>query len=134
MRTLVDFLIEKKAREEKYFRDYLFWAKEIKEVAQENLGKSKVFLFGSIIRKQAEPGSDIDILIISPKLKTPEKKSEIRTKILEKIGNSSPFEIHLITPKEYQDWYSHFIKKEKVEIVEQRKSARYNKIANCKVV
>jgi len=117
MRTLVDFLIEKKAREEKYFRDYFFWAKKIKKVAQENLGKSKVFLFGSIIRKQAEPGSDIDILIISPKLKTPEKKSEIRTKILEKIGNNSPFEIHLITPQEYRDWYSHFIKKEKVEIM-----------------
>jgi len=115
MRTLVDFLIEKKAREEKYFRNYLFWVKKIKKEAQKNLGEVKVFLFGSIVRKQVEPGSDIDILIISPKLKTPEKRSEVQTEILEKIGHSSPFEIHLITPEQYQNWYKHFIK-ENIEI------------------
>jgi len=115
MRTLVDFLIEKKQREKKYFKDYLFWAKEIKKEAEKNLGEVKIFLFGSMVKRKAEPGSDIDLLIISPKLKNPEKTSEVRTKILEKISHNSPFEIHLITPEDYQNWYKNFIK-EKIEI------------------
>jgi len=116
MRTLVDFLIEKKQREKRYFKDYLFWAKELKKEAQKNLKDVKVFLFGSIVRSEAEPGSDIDILIVSPDLKDSEQRSKIRTKIFKKTGLGSPFEIHLITPKDYQDWYGHFIKKEKIEI------------------
>lgn len=116
MRTLVDFLIEKKAREEKYFKNCLYWLKKIKKEAEKNLGEVKVFLFGSLIKKQAKPGSDIDVLIVSPRLKSTEQKSEIRERIFEKIGRPNPFEIHLITPEEYQEWYSHFIKKEKIEI------------------
>lgn len=115
MRTLVDFLIEKKKREEKYFKNYLFWAKEIKKEAKRILGEVKVFLFGSIIKKQAGPRSDIDVLIISPNLKMTEKKTEVRVKILKKIGFGSPFEIHLITPEEYENWYKNFIK-EKVAV------------------
>lgn len=114
MRTLVDFLIEKKAREEKYFKNYLFWAKKIKKEAQKLLGKVQVFVFGSVVQGKAEPGSDIDVLIISARLKT-KKRGEIRTKIQRKIGFLSPFEIHLISPKEYRQWYRHFIK-EKIEI------------------
>lgn len=116
MRTLVDFLIEKKKREEKYFGNYLFWAKKIKEIAENNLGKIKVFLFGSVVKNKTEPGSDIDLLIISPKLKDAETKSEMRTKILQRIGTDSPFEIHLITPEEYNQWYKFFIKRNKIRI------------------
>lgn len=116
MRTLVDFLIEKKQREEKYFKNYLFWTKKIKKEAKKNLGNVRVLLFGSVVKKQVEPGSDIDVLVISPQLKNPKKKSEVLTKILKEIGQSSPFEIHLITPQEYQNWYQKFIKKEFIEI------------------
>jgi len=115
MTTLVDILIEKRRKEEKFFVNYLDWAKKIKKEAEKNLGKVKVFLFGSIIKGEAEPGSDIDILIISPKLKSSDKKSEIRDKLSEKLGIFSPFEIHLITPEEYQGWYRNFIDK-KIEI------------------
>lgn len=110
MTTLVDLLIERRKREKKYFRNYLFWAKKIKKEAEKNLGKVKVFLFGSIARGEATPGSDIDILIISPKLKSAKKKSEVRAKIFKKLGFISPFEIHLISPEEYRTWYKFFIK------------------------
>jgi hypothetical protein len=114
-KTLVDLLIGKRKRDEKYFQNYLSYVKKIKRVANDVLGEVKIFVFGSLIRGEAEPGSDIDILIISPKLKNFLKKSKIRTKILEEIGSISPFEIHLITPEEYQNWYKNFIK-EKIEI------------------
>ena len=112
--TLTDLLIEKAKKEEKYFKNYLDYARIIKNVAEKLLGEVKVYLFGSILRKKELP-RDIDILIISPKLDSSEKKSKTREKILKKIGFGAPFEIHLITPEEYQNWYKFFIK-EKVEV------------------
>jgi predicted nucleotidyltransferase len=110
----VDLLIEESQEKEKYFRDYLKYAKIIKKEAEKLLGKVKVLIFGSILKKE-EVAQDIDILIISSKLKTLNKKSKIRAKLKEKIGFSAPFEFHLINPKEYKEWYSHFIE-EKIEI------------------
>lgn len=114
MKSEVDLLIEEAEKEEKYFKDYQNWAKIIKKEAENHLGKVKVFVFGSILRKDEVP-QDIDVLIISPKLKTTTQKSKVRAEIWKKLRFGSPFEIHLITPKEYQDWYKFFIK-EKIEI------------------
>ena len=111
-KTLIDILIEKEKEERKYFRNYLRYASQIKKEAQKLLGKVKVYVFGSILRKN-ELARDIDILIISPKLKTPQKKSQTRVKLWQRLGFSSPFELHLITPQEYRDWYRYFIKEKK---------------------
>lgn len=115
MKTLTDILIETRREQEKYFKNYLDYSKIIKKEAKRLLGEVKVFVFGSILRP-GEPKRDIDILVISPRLKNTRQKSETRAKILKKIGISSPFEIHLITPEEYSGWYKYFIK-EKAEIV-----------------
>lgn len=114
MKSEVDYLIEEAREEEKYFKNYRKYAKLIKGRAEKLLGKVKVFVFGSILRKEEVP-QDIDILIISPKLKTLTQKSKIRAELWKKIGFLAPFEIHLITPKEYENWYKFFIK-EKIEI------------------
>jgi predicted nucleotidyltransferase len=108
----VELLIEEFQEKEKYFKDYLNYAKMIKKEAKKLLGKVKVFVFGSILRK-GEVAQDVDILIVSPKLKTSNKKSKILAKLREKFP--TPFEFHLITPKEYKEWYCHFIE-EKIEI------------------
>ena len=112
--TLTDLLIEKVKREEKYFKKYLKYAREIKNEAKKLLGKVRVLVFGSILKKDEIP-KDIDILIISPQLKTNEQKTKIKLKIQKKLGFSSPFEFHFVTPEEYSEWYRYFIK-EKVEI------------------
>jgi len=114
MKREIDILIEKAKKEEKYFKSYLDYVKKIKKEAQKLLGRVKIFVFGSILRKN-EVAQDIDILIISPKFEVSEKKNEIRLKIQKKIGPDTPFEIHTITPKEYKEWYSHFIK-EKIRV------------------
>ena len=111
---LIDLLIENQKEQEKYFKNYLKYARQIKKIAEKSIGKVKVFVFGSILKKNEVP-RDIDILIISPQLKTLEKKTMLKVKIWKKIGFFSPFEIHLITPEEYKNWYQHFIK-EKIEI------------------
>ncbi|HHT9121009.1 MAG TPA: nucleotidyltransferase domain-containing protein [Candidatus Hypogeohydataceae bacterium YC41] len=112
--TLTDLLLARRKREEKYFKNYLKYAELIKRESEKVLGKVKVFIFGSILRKNEVP-QDIDILIISSELKTDKQKSEIRARLIKKLGTSAPFEIHLITPKEYREWYKNFIK-EKIEI------------------
>jgi predicted nucleotidyltransferase len=114
--TLVDLLIEKTKREEKYFKNYLSYAKVIKKEAQKLLGEVRVLIFGSVLKKDEIP-RDIDILIISSKLEDmdPKNKREIRTKLWKAIGFTTPFEIHLIKPQDYKEWYKNFIK-EFVEI------------------
>jgi len=113
-RTLVDFLIEKTKREEKYFKNYLKYAKLIKKEAQNILGDAKVFVFGSILKKD-EVSQDIDILIISPQLKESAKRNDVLIRIQRKMDLFSPFEIHFATPEEYKFWWKHFLK-EKTEI------------------
>ena len=110
----IETLIKEAKAKEKYFKNYYFYAQKIKKEAEKFLGKVRVFVFGSILKKE-EVAKDIDILIISPKFKNGAEKSKIRVKLWQKFGFSSPFEIHLITPEEYHNWYKDFIK-EKVEI------------------
>jgi predicted nucleotidyltransferase len=102
--TITDLLIEKVKREEKYFKKYLKYAREIKNEAKKLLGKVRVFVFGSILRKDEIP-QDIDILIVSPKLETNEQKIKIKLKIQKNLGFSSSFEFHLATLEEYSQWY-----------------------------
>jgi predicted nucleotidyltransferase len=110
----LEALIEEAKEEEKYFKNYLKYARKIKKEAERLLGKVKIFVFGSILRKD-EVARDIDILIVSPKLKTTAQKSKILAKLWKKFGFDIPFEFHLIDPDEYKNWYRYFIK-EKIEI------------------
>jgi len=112
--TFTEILVEKAKREKKYFKNYIFWARKIKKVAKELFGEARVFVFGSILRKDEIP-RDIDILIVSPKFKGSEEKIKANLEIKKKLGFSSPFEFHFASPKEYSEWYEHFIK-EKIEV------------------
>lgn len=91
MSKLVEVLVKRRKIQEKYFKDYLKYAKIIKKRSQEILkDKVKVFVFGSILKKNETP-ADIDILVISSKLDKTDKKSKARAKIWEKIGLSTLF-------------------------------------------
>ena len=113
-RTLVDFLIEKTKKEGKYFKNYLDYCKTIKKEAERILEDVKVFVFGSILKKDEIP-EDIDILIVSKNFADYQKKSETLITLQNKIGSFSPFEFHLATPEEYNNWWKYFLK-EKIEI------------------
>lgn len=113
MSKLVEVLVKRRKAQEKYFKNYLFFSKKIKKIAEKILGEAKVIIFGSILRN--ETPRDIDILIVSPKFKDREMKYKIYSKILKEIGIENPFEFHFATEKEYREWYSHFLK-EKIEI------------------
>ncbi len=107
---LVDILIEQKKESEKFFRSPLKYARKIKSVAEKIFGKDKVkiYLFGSIVSRQASPASDIDILIIAPTVE-PEERGEVLARLKKPVGMTSPFEIHLVTCDRYENWYKKFI-------------------------
>lgn len=118
MKSLV--VINKKIWQEKrkYFENYLEYSQKIKEKAKELLGNDvKVLVFGSVIRGDWGPDSDIDVLVISDKL-SPNwiENREIRTEIKKVAGPFNPFQIHLATPEEYKEWYKRFIKGDFIEI------------------
>lgn len=111
MKDLLDFLVKKAKKEEKFFKNPQKYALLIKKEAQKMLKKPKVYLFGSILKKNEIP-RDIDVLVISEDFKKKEKKRDFIFKVLEKL-KSDVFEIHCITPEEYKNWYSFFIKRKK---------------------
>jgi len=113
-RTLVDLLIEKRKKEGKYFRNYLDYCRVIKKEVEGILEDVKVFVFGSILKKNEIP-EDIDILVVSESFADYRKKSETLITLQNKIGSFSPFEFHLATPEEYNNWWRYFLK-EKIEI------------------
>jgi len=78
MKSYLEILNEIKRENQKYFNNYLKYARIAKKVAKKELGKVKVFVFGSVIKGKATPSSDIDLLIVSKN--APEKMRE-RSKI-----------------------------------------------------
>jgi predicted nucleotidyltransferase len=100
-----------------YFKNYLFYAKEIKSRAKEILGDCRVMVFGSVLKDDYHPVlSDIDVLIISSKAPADSgQKAKIKVKLLSNFETGNPFEIHIISPDDYENWHSKFIK-EKREI------------------
>jgi len=116
-KTLTQILKEVWEERKVYFENYQFYGKKIKKEAEKILGSVRVLIFGSIVRGDWTPQSDIDVLIISENLpENQEERSKIRTKIKSTIDPFSPFQIHLATKKEYQNWYQKFIKKDFIEI------------------
>jgi uncharacterized protein len=116
---LVDELIEKKKRNQKYFDDYIAYALKIKEIIKQSLGNVRVLVFGSVAKGIWTPNkSDIDILIISDKVSMSASwQNEMKLKILREIGDlSAPFEFHFATPEVYESWYCKFIGEDYVEI------------------
>jgi predicted nucleotidyltransferase len=116
-KDLIDILITTQREKEKYFKNWKEYSQKIKKIAKKLLEEVRVLVFGSIVKNEWGPKSDIDVLIISKNLpKDPDRRREIRTKIKAKIDPFSPYQFHLATPSEFENWYKNFIKEEYLEI------------------
>ncbi|WP_260311066.1 nucleotidyltransferase domain-containing protein [Sulfurisphaera ohwakuensis] len=84
-------------------RDYV---RKIKRICVKDIDpECRVILFGSIARGNYRIDSDIDVLIITEKGKSAWDKAVISSLIKEKIGFGDPLELHVVTKKEYEEWY-----------------------------
>ncbi|WP_238699126.1 nucleotidyltransferase domain-containing protein [Saccharolobus sp. E5-1-F] len=83
---------------------------DIKNTVLEKDPKAKLILFGSFVRGDFRPDSDIDILIISEEFgDDPHKYAKLINYIRDKIKHYSLFEFHVVTRKTYEEWYKRFI-------------------------
>ncbi|ACB39449.1 nucleotidyltransferase domain-containing protein [Pyrobaculum neutrophilum] len=103
--------LEAAMRRRKYLENWRTYAAEICREARRHLGDARVVVFGSVVRGDWTPDSDIDILIISEKApQDPTERAKINTALREAIGDyAAPFEFHYATPRQYAEWYSRFI-------------------------
>jgi len=114
MKSHIEILKEIKEERENFFENYIDYALKIKKEAEKILKDAEVIIFGSIVKGNWHPlKSDIDILIISDNLPDNwDKRRIIKNKIKSVLPSSSPFQIHLATKKEYENFYKKFIKED----------------------
>lgn len=106
--SFVDILAESMKRKKEYIRNVDFYLSKIKEVVRKRDPKARVILFGSFVRGNFRPDSDIDVLVITD-VQDEKDRLTIYHEINEAIGRPNPFEIHVINEEEYKGWYSKFI-------------------------
>ena len=70
---------------------------------------ARVMLFGSVVRGDVRPDSDIDLLIVTRLAEKLDERIKLRIRIMEVLGEESPFELHIVTMEEYENWYRRFI-------------------------
>ncbi len=83
------------------------WGERIAEVARRLLGEgTRVFVFGSAVKGEALPGSDLDVLIVSERVpEDVEGRVDIIRELEGELGlpERHPIEFHLATPEEYEE-------------------------------
>ncbi|MGC8976595.1 MAG: nucleotidyltransferase domain-containing protein [Candidatus Ratteibacteria bacterium] len=111
-KTHIQILKDIKEEREKFFENYKDYVLIIKRKAEKILKDVKIIVFGSIVKGNWHPLlSDIDILIISDEIPDDlEKRRIIKHKIKSILPPFNPFQIHLATRKEYENYYKKFIK------------------------
>ena len=115
-KTHIEILKEIGEERKKFFLNYKKYSSEIKNKAKQLLGEVKVLVFGSVIKNSYNiVNSDIDILIISDNLSEKDRE-KIKAEIKSVLPLFNPFQIHLTTKKEYENWYKNFIKDDFIEI------------------
>ncbi|MEO2240467.1 MAG: nucleotidyltransferase domain-containing protein, partial [Euryarchaeota archaeon] len=81
------------------------WGGRIAEVARRLLGEgTRVFVFGSAVKGEALPGSDLDVLIVSEEVPEDLEDRVDLIRELEReldLPEHHPIEFHLATPEEY---------------------------------
>jgi len=115
-KTLIDLKLETLKEWEKYYKNTRFYLEKIKAIVKKHDESAKIILFGSQVKGTMKPDSDIDVLIVSKLAKKQGDRLKIRIEIAKEIGDSTPFEIHIVTQEEYEKWYKKFIDKYYIEI------------------
>ena len=86
------------------------YVEEIKKICVEEFDKNcRVILFGSVARGSHRIDSDIDVLVVTELASDVWKRAEIAVRIREKLGFGDPIELHIVTPKIFEEWYKKFI-------------------------
>ena len=108
-KTFIDLLIEGAEERRRFFRDFIKYAEKVKEIVKQRDPDARVMLFGSAVKGELRPDSDIDLLIITDIAEKLDERIGLRMEVMKILGEGSPFEIHIVTAEEYEGWYRRFI-------------------------
>jgi hypothetical protein len=115
MKSFYEIVLKEARERQRYLQNYQKYVKQIKKRAKALLGEVKVIVFGSILKGNYNPMSDIDILVVSKKAPSNiMDQARIKAKLL-KGFKPGIFQIHLVSEEEYEGWYKAFIKGNEME-------------------
>ena len=104
-KTFIDLLIENAEKRKEYFANFVKYAEKVKEAVKRIDPDARVVIFGSVVRGDVRPDSDIDLLIITRIAENLDERIKLRIRMMEILGGESLFELHIITAEEYENWY-----------------------------
>lgn len=107
--TLIDLEIEHARVRETYIRNAHSYLRRIRDICRRFDRDCRIIVFGSFARGSMRVDSDIDVLVISCYAGSAAFRASMRAAIAREIGLVTPFEIHVVTPEEYERWYKGFI-------------------------
>ena len=117
MVSLIDIQIEIVRKFKEMRREYLKYAKMIKEVAEQHFSNLvAVYVLGSVVKGEEHAMSDVDVAVVLEKPAREEERVAFYRKVREKIGKLHPFEIHVLSIDEWENWYRKFVKDEFVTV------------------
>jgi len=85
--------------------------RKVKKIVLKTWPNAKVYLFGSSVKGKYTASSDIDILIVVDNVSYEEA---LRFKAQVYMELDYPLEIHVVTPKQFTDWYMRFIEEDEI--------------------
>ncbi|MEM2926582.1 MAG: nucleotidyltransferase domain-containing protein [Candidatus Bathyarchaeia archaeon] len=106
---LVDLELEYSKIRKSYLNNISDYLRKIKEIGKKFDPYCRLIVFGSYVRGNMRPDSDVDILLITTLANNASYRCRLRAAIAREIGLVTPFEIHIITKEEYEKWYKKFI-------------------------
>jgi predicted nucleotidyltransferase len=104
----IDIALLTYLHKKKYFENYLEIAKKIKEFISKKYDENaRVLVFGSVPKKTYTPLSDLDILIISDKIR---EYAKTVVEIKDYLNDFfAPIEFHFATNETFNRWYKRFL-------------------------
>jgi predicted nucleotidyltransferase len=107
--TLIDLELEHSAVRRKYAENAWTFLSRMKQVCKKLDSSCRLMVFGSFIKGDMKPDSDIDVLLIARLAENPLERGRLFRAITEEIGLDNPFEIHMVTEEEFENLYKKFI-------------------------
>jgi predicted nucleotidyltransferase len=107
--TIIDLMLEHLMHRRKYIENIWDYLSRIKRICLKKDPTCRVIVFGSFIKGGFRPDSDIDVLVITRQAENPMDRGRLYRAIVDEIGLDNPFEIHIITHREFNSIYRKFI-------------------------
>ncbi|MCD6368772.1 MAG: nucleotidyltransferase domain-containing protein [Thermoproteales archaeon] len=92
-----------------YLQNYMKIARKVKEIVKKVDPNARVYVFGSVVKGKYTAASDIDILVVTEKIK---EKHRMMVEVYKET--KAPVELHIATPEKFTSWYRRFIKNEEI--------------------